>query len=402
MRELPPSWEYRRVDQVGDVQLGRQRSPALMAGPYMRPYLRVANVLDGHIDYSDVLEMNFSPYEAETFGLLPGDILLNEGQALDLVGRCAIFDGPPGMCFQNTLLRFRSHTVLPKFAAATFKHWLDRGEFRKLTRQTTSVAHLGAGQFSSMLFPLAPLREQQQIVEILDSVDDLINYSERILQKKLALRKAMLASLTSAKEANATMADVLEESPKNGLYRPWSDYGDDGVPIIRIDSIRGGEVDGIETLRRVRINASEGRIFGVRPGDILINRVNTADLVGKSAIIRDVTECTVFESNIMRCHIKEGIARARYIALWLGTGVATSHFRNSAKSAIGQASINQRDVTSCPVALPSLPDQLSLIQRFESVRLAINLRKGELLQLRLLKQGLMGDLLTGRVRLLVR
>ncbi len=155
--------ELEESDQVGDVQLGRQRSPAMMTGPYMRPYLRVANVLDGYIDYSDVLEMNFAPHEAETFGLLPGDILLNEGQDLDLVGRCAIFDGPSGMCFQNTQLRFRPRIVSTKFAAAVFKYWLDRGEFRKLTRQTTSIAHIGAGQFSGMLFPLAPLHEQYMI-----------------------------------------------------------------------------------------------------------------------------------------------------------------------------------------------------------------------------------------------
>src|ERR1700744_4774868 len=137
MSKLPAGWEYKRVDQVGEVQLGRQRSPAMLFGPWMRPYLRVANVLDGYIDYSDVLEMNFNPTEAQIFELVPGDILINEGQALDLVGRCAIFNGPPGMCFQNTLLRFRGHTVLPGFAAAVFKYWLDHGVFRRQSRQTT-------------------------------------------------------------------------------------------------------------------------------------------------------------------------------------------------------------------------------------------------------------------------
>lgn len=112
---------------------------------------------------------------------MPGDILLNEGQALDLVGKYAIFDGAPGMCFQNTLLRFRPCSVLPKFAAAVFKYWLDQGVFRKHARQTTSIAHLGAGQFSSMLFPYIPLQEQHQISEILDSVEEQIRAEEQAL-----------------------------------------------------------------------------------------------------------------------------------------------------------------------------------------------------------------------------
>ena len=72
------------------------------------PYLRVANVFDGWIDYSDVLEMDFTPTERETFSLLPNDLLLNEGQSLELVGRSSMYLGKPNRyCFQNTLVRFR-------------------------------------------------------------------------------------------------------------------------------------------------------------------------------------------------------------------------------------------------------------------------------------------------------
>ncbi len=43
----------------------------------MRPYLRVANVYEDRIDLSDVMEMNFTPEEFETYKLKHGDILLN-------------------------------------------------------------------------------------------------------------------------------------------------------------------------------------------------------------------------------------------------------------------------------------------------------------------------------------
>ncbi|MHC5804562.1 hypothetical protein ACYTX7_10170, partial [Streptococcus pyogenes] len=60
-----------------------------------RPYLRVANVLDGEIDAIEVVEMPFEDDQFAKFRLEPGDILLNEGQSLELVGRPAIYRGTP-------------------------------------------------------------------------------------------------------------------------------------------------------------------------------------------------------------------------------------------------------------------------------------------------------------------
>ena len=53
---LPPGWSWAKVQDVGEVKLGRQRSPEHHQGPYMRPYLRVANVFEDRIDVSDVLK----------------------------------------------------------------------------------------------------------------------------------------------------------------------------------------------------------------------------------------------------------------------------------------------------------------------------------------------------------
>lgn len=106
--ELPSDWYWASVQQVGSVQLGRQRAPQHHSGQHMRPYLRVANVFEDRIDTSDVMEMNFTPDEYETYRLGYGDILLNEGQSMELIGRPAIYrDEVPGACFTNTLVRFR-------------------------------------------------------------------------------------------------------------------------------------------------------------------------------------------------------------------------------------------------------------------------------------------------------
>jgi type I restriction enzyme, S subunit len=165
------AWPIVRVGDVGEVKLGRQRAPKHQSGDHIRPYLRVANVFEDRIDTTDVLSMNFTPNEFETFALRCGDILLNEGQSLELVGRAAMYrDEVPGACFQNTLIRFRAgERILPGFALLVFRAWLHSGKFRSVARWTTNIAHLGANRLAEMTLSLPPLEEQAKVVEDIDA-----------------------------------------------------------------------------------------------------------------------------------------------------------------------------------------------------------------------------------------
>ncbi len=160
------TWKTATVEDAGEVQLGQKRDPSVHAGANMRPYLRVANVFDDEFDLSDVLSMHFADRVLPTYLLREGDILLNEGQSVDLLGRSAIWRSiVPDMCFQMTLLRFRAGTdVVPEFAHAFFQHMLYTKQFAAEAMQTTSIAHLSASKFSRMRFPIPPIPDQLSIV----------------------------------------------------------------------------------------------------------------------------------------------------------------------------------------------------------------------------------------------
>lgn len=162
----PVGWAWTTIGQAGDVMLGKMREPRRHKGPNMRPYLRVANVFEARIDITDVNEMHFSEQEAEIYALRRGDILLNEGQSPELVGRPAMFmDEIANACFQNTLLRFRSsHAVIPEFALLVFRHYLHAGEFKKVAQWSTNIAHLSKARFSALPFPVPPRAEQERII----------------------------------------------------------------------------------------------------------------------------------------------------------------------------------------------------------------------------------------------
>lgn|GEM_PF-1398125 len=163
--DLAAQWKIVKVEDAGNVQLGRQRAPKYQTGKYTHQYLRVANVYENRLDLSDVLTMDFNPSDFENYKLEYGDILLNEGQSAELVGRPAMWRNEiPNCCFQNTLIRFRAYDnkTHPLYALALFLVYFRSGEFTKISSQTSSVAHLGASRFAQMPFPLPPLDLQRE------------------------------------------------------------------------------------------------------------------------------------------------------------------------------------------------------------------------------------------------
>ncbi|MFJ1805378.1 MULTISPECIES: restriction endonuclease subunit S [unclassified Streptomyces] len=163
---LPDDWYEVTVEEAGKIDLGRQRHPSWHSGPEMRPYLRVANVFEDHIDISDVKEMDFSG-TGDRYNLKDGDVLLNEGQSPHLLGRPAIYRGvPEGAAFQNTLLRFRPNPrITSEWALLVFRRHMHTGRFAKESRITTNIAHLSAARLKTVEFPFPPVDKQEVIVK---------------------------------------------------------------------------------------------------------------------------------------------------------------------------------------------------------------------------------------------
>jgi type I restriction enzyme S subunit len=194
-------WADRRVDQMGEVLAGKALA-AYAPGP-SRPYLRTKNVLDGCIDVEGVLEMPMTDAEFERFRVLEGDVLLNEGQALELVGRCSTYQGefPLPCAMQNQLLRFRARKeISPRFAEQLFRHCQHTGIFASIATQTTSVAHLGTVRFSKLRLRWPrDLGEQATIAAVLSDMDAEIDALQARLTKTRDLKQGMMQELLTGR-----------------------------------------------------------------------------------------------------------------------------------------------------------------------------------------------------------
>jgi type I restriction enzyme S subunit len=196
----PPDWETSTVGDAGLVELGRQRHPDWHTGENMRPYLRVANVFEDEMRTDDLKEMHWPGETFERFKVHPGDILMNEGQTPDLLGRPALYRGDPAeVAFTNSLIRFRAKTgVLPEFALLVFRRHMHAKRFKRESRITTNIAHLSAARVKTIEFPIPSLDEQRRLVA---QADALLSANRRVREGILqagargeALRHAVLSA----------------------------------------------------------------------------------------------------------------------------------------------------------------------------------------------------------------
>lgn len=207
----------------------------------MRPYLRVQNVFEDRIDLDDVMEMDFSSADLEKYALHPGDILLNEGQSPQYLGRPAMYRGElPGVCFTNSLIRFQaSDSVLSGFALLVFRDSMHSGRYVEKGTITTNIAHLSAGRFGEVDFPLPPLAEQQEIVRRAQKLFSLADQ----LEARLNAARKVVDRLTPALLAKAFRGELVPQDPTD---EPAS------VLLKRIRAARQAEAGAGKPSRRGR------------------------------------------------------------------------------------------------------------------------------------------------------
>jgi len=392
------------VGELGEVRMGKQLSPASRNSGTQLPYLRVANVYEGRITYADVKHMGFSAAEQVTYALRPGDILLNEGQEnLGMVGRSAIYEGAPGAYyFQNTLIRFRpGPELLPQYAQAVFVNWRRQGVFANIAEKT-SISHLGGSRFSALQFPVPPLTDQQRLVNILAAESDLERAVEESVAKNRHIRLGIL--LTAMKPITQTSSPAGWARLPLKEVVPSAEYGisealvndPSGVPVLRMNNIRDGQPD-IADLRYSPMPVPER--LQLRRRDVLFNRTNSIEHVGKSALWGDELPKATFASYLVRLNPDKSRLLPEYLVEWLQHPLIRQRVKAISTVAVQQVNVNPTRLRELEIDLPiSLDEQARIVQALAACDEQIHHERGELAKLRQLTLGLADDLLAGRIR----
>ena len=224
--------------------------------------------------------------------------------------------------------------------------------------KTSTITHAGSS-FAYIRIPKPSIEVQKEIVKELTAKEERINKIEALLS---AFRdKVVDDSLFEFKGVQSKLlGDLITKDPQNGLYKHKSFYGS-GTPIIRIDNIYDGQLF-VEDIKRIRLTDDELRTYLLSPNDIILNRVNSEEYIGKCCVFKgEFSEC-VFESNMMRFSVNTDTVMPEYVVYYLTSNYGKQQILTKIKRAVNQVSINQSDVKSLVIPLPNSPDQEEIVK----------------------------------------
>lgn len=229
-------------------------------------------------------------------------------------------------------------------------------------------ANINGAILKSLNVSLPPIPEQRRIAEALDRADALRGKRRAALAHLDTLTQAIFLDMFGDPATNPkgwpvrTIGDLLE-SASYGTSEKARAVGK--FPVLRMNNItRNGGMDFTD-LKYMDLEESQQERYLVRAGDVLFNRTNSADLVGKTAIFRDVRPMA-YAGYLIRLRMNRD-NDPEYLAAYLNTSRSKAMLRAMCKSIIGMANINATDLQSIRIPEPSLGLQREFASRISAV-----------------------------------
>jgi len=340
------------------------------------PLLKANNITDDGLDSSSLIYIAADKIKSEQF-IRAGDLLLAASSgSKKAIGKNVHFPES----FSGSFGAF-CKVVRPKNGLYSdyLKHFFKTRYYRSSIEkavQGANINNLRNEHLDDLEISLPPLNDQIRIAHLLSKVEGLIAQRKQHLQQLDDLLKSVFLEMFGDPARNEKgwpinpLVIYMSEQPNNGLYKPQSSYGS-GTKIIRIDSFYDGIVQNIEELKRVEVTDAELLKFEIRPFDVLVNRVNSIEYLGKIGVVPAIAEPMVYESNMMRFHLNHEAMLPVFLMYFWRTPYLKSQINSKAKKAVNQASVNQQDVTGLLVPQPpiDLQKQFStIVEKVETLK----------------------------------
>ncbi|MEH0166693.1 restriction endonuclease subunit S [Roseateles microcysteis] len=183
------------------------------------------------------------------------------------------------------------------------------------------------------------------------------------------------------------LVSIAEEEQPFGLPRGWAwvrlgslgesfDYGSSqkagedssAVPILRMGNVQGGKVL-MRNLKFLVDQEAELPALLLRRGDLLFNRTNSFELVGKTALFEGHSRDVTFASYLIRIRLMAGLCSPEYINIYMNTrDCRTNEIEPDLTQQTGQANYNGTKLKSIRVPLPPLAEQFRIVTRVTEIR----------------------------------
>lgn len=277
------------------------------------------------------------------------------------------------LCLNTSTIRFKSKGNAD---LRYLRFWLDSHEFRsQITRLVTGSAqqNFGPSHLKEAHITLPPLSEQQRIAEQLGKAHRLAGTRRYALELSNNFLAAVFLELFGDPATNpkgwekSLINDVLVFSQYGTSDKSNSQHR--GYPVLGMGNISAdGRID-LSSVSHVALTKGEFKKLKLEAGDIIFNRTNSTDLVGKTSYWNRNIDA-VLASYLVRLKLKPQLTPEFFSAL-LNTRYFKRLFQQRCRKAVGQSNISPTLLREFAVYVPPLSRQqefAGLVRRFESLR----------------------------------
>ncbi|MEW6417773.1 MAG: restriction endonuclease subunit S [Nitrospirota bacterium] len=137
-----------------------------------------------------------------------------------------------------------------------------------------------------------------------------------------------------------------------------------GIPVLRMGNIQDGKLN-YEDLKYFPKSWSQLDDFFLKAGDVLFNRTNSAELVGKTAVYKSYYPPSVFASYLIRVKVNKNAYSPDLLASFINSFYGRQYIASVVSQQVGQANVNGTKLSLMPIPLPPLPEQHKIVEEIE-------------------------------------
>ena len=309
------------------------------------------------------------------------DVVVNKIWARN--GSVAVVPGDLDGCYVSP--EFPTFAVKKETLEPLWFHWFTKtiGFWRQCdlkSHGTSGKNRIRPERFLEIQIPLPGIEEQRRevawIEQLRHRVEEAVELRQKTISECRAITASTVAHLFSSKDSNGWIEHRLGDYVVDDRYGTSRKTTDEafGTPIITMGNIQSGRLD-LRYVKYLQLLDSEQALI-LQRGDILVNRTNSAELVGKCAVF-DSDEEFVFASYLIRLRLNLELAAPRLIVYYLNSPLGRAYMKNRRKQMTGQANVSASKIKDLPISLPGLPEQQEIANYLDQ----LNLRAEEVSQI---------------------
>jgi type I restriction enzyme S subunit len=307
----------------------------------------------------------------------PGDLVVSGINAAK--GAIAIYD-PDATEPVAATIHYAAYIPNPARVDVRFLWWMLRSRFfQELLNEYLPggiKTELKAKRLLPVPVPMPSVEEQQRIVARIEELAAQIEEARRLRREAVLEAEALVGiqikTIFDEGAESGWSLGTLGDYVVDDCYGTSEKTCDDasGTPVLRMGNIQNGRLD-VRDLRYLHITEHPRPKLLLQRGDILVNRTNSADLVGKCAVF-DLEGDYSFASYLIRLRLDTSRAEPRLVAAYINSPVGRAYMFSERKQMTGQANVNAAKLKALPIALPALHDQQRILAEVQSLQAEVD------------------------------